>query len=203
MSTIARRQIRGLMQAALTAFTGVKVESPGDWLSQSPEMPSIKIRCGTDRKVSRAKGPPAFTTTVLVELMARVQANSAVEAQDALDELCAGIEDGIFGNANLLRYISQFSTVTTTTMLTAEGKTHFGAVEMSIECELFESFDPVDISPTALDSLQQFNVHLDMAQPFDATGTYGGSIFPDSVKPAPRATGPDGRDEAFVQIPVS
>lgn len=203
MSTIARRQIRGLMQAALTAFTGVKVESPGDWLSQSPEMPSIKIRCGTDRKVSRAKGPPAFTTTVLVELMARVQANSAVEAQDALDELCAGIEDGIFGNANLLRYISQFSSVTTTTTLTADGKTHFGGIEMSIECELFESFDAVDIAPTSVDALSQLNVHLDLAQPFDPTGTYTGSIFPDSVKTAPRASGPDGRDEAFLQIPLS
>ena len=203
MSTLARRQIRGLMQAALTAFTGIKVESPGDWLSQPPDMPSIKIRCGTDRKVSQAKGPPAFSTTVLVELIARVQANSAAEAQDALDELGAGIEDGIFGNATLLTYISQFSTVTTTTTLTADGKTHFGGIEMSIECEVFESFDPVNISPNNLDDLQQLNVHFDLAQPFDATGTYTGSLFPDSVNPAPRTIGPDGRDEAFVTIPLS
>ncbi len=197
---LARRQLRLAAKQAISAFTGVTVESPGDWESQPVNMPSIKLRCPMERKQSLARTMPEFTTTVTLELLARVVADTEDAAQDAIEALGQAIEQAVFGSVALVRLCQQFSTVTTETDISADGKKHFGGIKLSIDCELFESFDPTEINPADYPAAQKVAVHVDTAQPFDATGIYPSPAFPASVPPAPRTTGPDGRDEGYLEI---
>lgn len=69
---------------------------------------------------------------------------------------------------------------------------------MHIEVEFYqgpEAFFPIVAVP--LDSI---GLHVDTAQPFDPNGTYANPPFPASVHPAPRTSGPDGRDEGALNI---
>lgn len=76
----------------------------------------------------------------------------------------------------------------------------------------------------AIVPLQGIDIHADTAAPYDARGTYptgpghigtdfvvgsspagvpapsAGSVFPSAIAPAPRVSGPDGRDEGGLQI---
>ena len=57
--------------------------------------------------------------------------------------------------------------------------------------ELYEPNAPID--------LQTITLNVDLQNIFDATGTYSNPPFPAAVVPAPRTTGPDGRDEGYVE----
>ena len=200
MSVLARRQLRQAALAAIERISGITVESPGDWDTVAAQLPNVKLRCGTERKSSITRTEPEFTTTVALEILARVEANSEGDAQDCIEQLGALIESALLGNVAFVKLCQQFSSVSTQTQISAEGKRHLGGIHMVIECEVFESFDPTEIAPGAYPALQQMNVHLDTAAPFDATGTYASPPYPASVTTAPRTTGPDGRDEAALQI---
>ena len=200
MSVTARRQLRLLTVQAVQAFTGVTVLSPGDWETPSRNFPEIKVRCPSDSKLSVAKAMPSFTTTVTIEILARVSAPTDVAALDAIEALGQRIEDAVFGMAALVRVIQQVASVTTQTAVTSDGLTHIAGALVTVGLEVFESFDPSLIDPSAMQALQTVLVNLDTAHPFDATGTYASPPFPASVTPAPRVTGPDGRNEAGLQI---
>ena len=200
MSVTARRQLRLLTVAAVQTLTGVTVLSPGDWDTPSKNFPEIKVRCPMDSKSSTAKSMPTFTTTVTVEVLARVSALTDVAALDAIEALGQQIEDAVFGMAALVRVIQQIASVSTQTAVTADGLTHIAGSLVTISMEVFESFDPSDINPAAFLALQTVLVNLDTAHPFDATGTYASPPFPAAVLPAPRTAGPDGRNEAGLQI---
>lgn len=82
---------------------------------------------------------------------------------------------------------------------------------MRIECEMFETFDPTAMPPTASTwpvqapatvPLDSIGIHLDLAAPFDPSGTYIPNADAPAYTPttAPRTIGPDGRDEAALDI---
>ena len=198
MSITARRQIRLLTVAAVQTLTGVTVLSPGDWETPPKNLPEIKVRAPSDRKVSAAKSAPNFTTTVTVEILARVSGVTDVAALDAIEALGAQIEDAVFGMSSLIAVIQQVASVSTQTLVTADGASHIGAALMSVDFEVFEAFDPSSIA--GLPTLQQILVNVDTVHPFDAAGTYTSLPFPASVTAAPRTAGPDGRNEATLQI---
>lgn len=198
MSTTARRQLRLLTVAAVQQITGVTVLSPGDWETPPKNLPEIKVRVPSDRKVSTAKSAPTFTTTVTAEILVRVSGATDVAALDAIEALGAQIEDALFGMVSLISIIQQIASVTTQTLVTADGASHIGASLMSVDFEVFEAFDPSTLA--ALPALQQILVNVDTARPFDAVGTYASPPFPGSVNPAPRTVGPDGRNEATLQV---
>lgn len=202
-AVLARRQLREAVKTVVQAITGVTVESPGDWATPPGKLPNIKLRCGIDRKQSVAKTQPEFTTTVTLELLARVGASTASAAQDAIEDLGQKIELAILGAPAFVVLLQQVSSVTTQTEINAEGEQHLAGIQMSIDCEVFEAFDPTEINPADYPALQQLNVHVDTAAPFDATGTYASPAFPDSVTPAPRTSGPDGRDEGTLQLDMT
>lgn len=203
MSVLARRQIREAVKAVLTVLTGVTVESPGDWDTPPGKLPNIKLRCGTERKQSVTKSMPEFTTTVTLEVLARVVASTDVDAQDQIEALGQIIEQAILGAPAFIKILQQVSSITTVTEITSEGQRHLAGIQMLIDCEVFESFDPTEINPSAYPALQEMLIHVDTAKPFDATGTYAAPPFPDSVTPAPRTSGPDGRDEGTLQIDLT
>jgi hypothetical protein len=200
LAMLASRQIRLAAIAALdpAAFPGVTVESPGDWNTPPESLPAILLRCADDNKESITKGQPEFTTTVAIEISVRVAANTAADAQDAIEALVYSIETALLTNYDLIKIINQVASVSRKMQISAEGRVHFGSASMRFDFEVPEMFEPTDFNvPPALTS---FGLHFDAGAPFDSTGTYANPAFPDSVLPAPRTSGPDGRDEGALDI---
>lgn len=193
---LARRQVRLAALAALQgANLGGRIECPGDWTTPPDIFPAILLRAVRDRKDGIAKSQPDFTTTVMLELEARIEAVSAEAAQDAIEALGYNIEQALFTNYGLNVIIQQFVSVDTETEISAEGKRHLGGLKMTIALELFEAFEPAITA-----SLTSIGIHADMGNLFDPLGTYLNPPFPSAVQPAPRTSGPDGRDEGALDI---
>ncbi len=205
-TTLARAQLRQAALAALQAASdrgdllpGVTIDSPGDWNTPPERLPAILLRCGDENKTSMGKTVPNFTTSVALELSARLQAATADEAQDQIEQLGAQIEQVLFTDYALNSLVQQFARVQTATQVTADGRQHIGGILMRVTLEVFEVFQP---APTqALDSI---GIHADLAAPFDPSGTYQPSTDapPYQSTPAPRTTGPDGRDEGALDITI-
>ncbi|WP_028210776.1 hypothetical protein [Paraburkholderia mimosarum] len=145
-----------------------------------------------------------FTTTCTLEIKATIEASSGAEAQDAIEALWYGVEQALFTNYSLVGIVQQFETVESALEIRAEGSRHLAGIAAAIRCEFFEAFDPTadapapgtwPVEPVGITPLDQLNIHADTIQPADPSGTYPSPPFPDAVTPAPRAQGPDGRDE--------
>lgn len=64
------------------------------------------------------------------------------------------------------------------------------------EASVQPPFDPVAESVVQpIIPLDGVSVTSDLHNVFDPTGTYADPLFPDSITPAPRDVGPDGRAE--------
>lgn len=196
---LARRQIRlAALDALKAAMPAMEIQSPGDWNTPPEVLPAILLRVTGDRKAAVAKSQPNFETTVTLEIEAKVEEATAEDAQDQIDALGARIEHVLFTNHALNSLISNWASVETRTGVSAEGKMHIGAFKMLVNLECFEEFDAFAEIPAP--ALEGVDIHLDTASPFDATGTYANPPFPAAVKPAPRTSGPDGRDEGGLTI---
>ncbi|MBD3814060.1 MAG: hypothetical protein IE917_17895 [Betaproteobacteria bacterium] len=208
---LARRQIRLAAVAALSTLQGVKVITPGDLPTQGARVPEIKVRTEGDSKVSITRAMPEFTTTVHLVVEVKISATTEADAQDALELICYNIEQALLTNYALIGASQQVSSIETTSDISAEGRVHFGEALMRVSVETFEAYDPTATPPLATtwppvtDPTAPFTgmgIHLDMGAPFDPNGTYTGTLFPSAVQPAPRTSGPDGRDEGALDIPL-
>lgn len=198
---LARRELRLAVQAVLQALPGVTVvESPPVTATQPKQMPYVGLRCGSERKVSVEKQMPEFTTTATIEITARVSATTAAAAQDAIEALANAIELSVLGAPSVVKLLQQVASITSTTDINGEGSAYQAETLISMDCEMFEVFDPTVIAPADYPGLEGVNLHVDAGRPFDATGVYPSPPFPAIVTPAPRTAGPDGRDEGYVQI---
>ena len=226
---LARRYLRRAVALVLQQLTGVTVDSPGDWDTPATALPNIKLRALGDIKDSTSRSMPAFTTVAPLQLLARVRAQTAAEAQDAIEALGLLIEDSVLIAPSVIPALQQIAKVTTKQRISADGEEHYGELEMQIDCETFEQFDPAELAPQLLIDLQQLVINLDTIKPFDpgsnvvAVGAsvvsgVGGPLseagptvateypdppFPDAVVPAPRSSGPDGRNEARLVIDLN
>ena len=199
-TTLARRQVRLASFVALQALDGCTVLSPGDWDTPPKAYPEIKVRCGAEQKNSVTKQQPEFTTAVTIEVLGRVQGTTDVDAQDQLESLDARIEAALLGAVPLITIVQQVASVHTQVSINSDGQYHVGSVLKSVVFEVFEHFDPIELDPSLAVAFEQINLHADLAKPFDKAGTYASPPFPDSVAAAPRTSGPDGRDEGYLQI---
>lgn len=226
---LARRHLRRAMATVLRRLTGVTVDSPGDWDTPATVLPNIKLRALGDVKDSTGRAMPAFTTIAPLQLLARVRAQTAVEAQDAIEVLGLLIEDAALIAVEVIPALQQIAKVTTKQRISADGEEHYGELEMQIDCETFEQFDPAEIAPELLIELQQLVITMDTIGPFDPgsssapvpanvaddvslgltrqqgveAGNYPGARYPDAVQPAPRTSGPDGRTEGELRIDLN
>lgn len=212
---LARRQLR---LAAIACLNGIKtaaqiatIDSPGDWNTPPEVMPAVLIRTPADRKMGVVKGMAEFTTTVTLEIEARLEATTETAAQDQIEALCYAIENALFTDYNVIGMIQQVSSVDTQTEITATGARHTGAIKMSISVEMFEAYDPMvaapaastwPVQPPATVPLTSVGLHADLAGTYDPSGTYTPSADAPAYTPvpAPRTTGPDGRDEGSLDI---
>lgn len=186
---LARRQIRLAALAALSgpAFMGITIDSPGDWSTAPEALPALLLRAPDERKESVTKGMPEFTTTISLEVEARVGASHAAAAQDAIEALCYTIEMALLTSAGLINIVNQVASISTRMEISSTGRIHFGAALMTITFEVPEMYDPFLIHPPP--ALTSFGLHFAAGAQFDATGTYANPAF--AALAAPRASGLD------------
>lgn len=202
---LLKNQLRALTQQAIiaaqtTAFN--RVYSPRDYKLWDGLYPCVQVKTPQQQRQSLGKsGTPHFNTVVSVVVIATVQADTEDEAEEQLEFLENQIEKAVITNFEILDAIEQFETVQTEQVVTSEGSQHIGQVQLVFNMQSYEEFNPTD--EMALEPLDAFNVHVDTIYPYDATGTYTNPAFPDSVQPAPRTRGIDGRDEGYLELDVS
>lgn len=179
------------------------METPGDWVTQPEKMPAVLLRVTRGNREPWTAGPASFTSTVIVELESRAVGLTAVAAQEAIDALDLAVETALLTNDAFVG-LTQRIYIDTETEISAEGRNHFGGTKWAIRCEFPEVFDPIYDAPAAVQPvappLEGLDLQVDLADVFDATGTYPAGTFADAVLPAPRESGPDGRDEGGLTI---
>ena len=204
--------LRSLFVTALKGATsaGQSVYSPFDWPTSPTSYPAILVHARKERKESLGPNTPEFNVFTTLEIIARTRspalvgdAGSAV-ALGAAETLKAQIESALINNPAIWadpnggQRIEQFTSVDSELSTSSEGEMPEAELLMQIEVKFYqgpEVFFPIPTNP-----LQTINIHVDTAAPFDPNGTYPNPPFPSAVQPAPRTSGPDGRDEGALTI---
>jgi hypothetical protein len=193
-----RANLRKIAVAALKSagtMARQSVFSPQDWPTFSGNYPAILVQTPRERKESIGRGMPQFTVTTTMSVIGRLDGTDAEYVETQLELLCEQIEQAILTNYDLVRLTQQFSAVDTRMEVSCEGEKHIGEVQIDFSLEFYQAFEP-----TFVDALTEADVHVDLVGTYDAAGTYPSPPFPTSVQPAPRTSGPDGRDEGRLQI---
>lgn len=197
---LARVVLRELTLRAILAANTLAQEHVfvRDWPTNAELNPiAVLINLEKDHKISNAKTVPNFTSTPAIILDIRVQEKSLQDAKIKMEQLLTQIEQAVFTNYALNEVIQQFAYVISESSYNSDSEYHIGSSTMTIGMEIFELFQ---INPETLDNIKQVNVNVDLINRFDSTGTYINAEFPESVTPAPRTQGPDGRPEGQILI---
>lgn len=210
---LARRQLRLAVVAAIqsiqTAAGITDIESPGDWTTPPSKLPAVLVRNGPERKESIQKGMAEFTTTSSIEIEARLEATTSTAAQDGIEALGYLLENAVLTNYSVIGMVSQVASVDTQTEISSDGRKHLAGLKMMLNFEMPETYDPTAVAPALttwpvvpaqLVPFTSFTLTGDLINIFDPNGTYVGTLFPNSVLPAPRTSGPDGRMEGGMDI---
>ncbi|SMF48254.1 hypothetical protein SAMN02982917_2359 [Azospirillum oryzae] len=194
MTVLHSEVLRGLVVTALrnaNTLAADRVFAPRDWPVNSKDMPCLLV--ADEREESRSRGAvgfPALHTTAIITVDGRVEGVDEVAVKADLATLRSQIKTAVLTSYEIVRQVEQIAAVRSQVAVSAETKKHVGELRMEFAFSYPEDFEPV-----VTDELQGVDVHVDMIAPFDATGTYPDPPFPDAVQPAPRTSGPDGRDE--------
>lgn len=208
-------QLRDLFVAALKGQTsaGQAVYSPFDWPTDPKSYPTILVHCRKERKVSLGPNVPQFDVYSVMEIIARTRSPALVgdagsaAALLAAEALKMQIEVALINNPAIWvdpaggQRVEQFSSVESDVNSSSEGEMPSAELLMHVEVKFYQG--PEDFYPIVGDEVQQVNLHLDATNVYDPSGTYPDPPFPQEVVPAPRASGPDGRDEGTLQINLS
>jgi hypothetical protein len=216
---LARRQVRLAAVSALQLKNaadalGWTIQSPGDTATPPAKLPAVLVRTGGDRKASNGPNVPQFDTGVALEIEGRIAPkNTAEAAQDAIEAMGYAVETALLNDYWLNRIVQNWSSIDTEQEITSDGRQHLGGFRMTLSLECFEVFDPVQVPPpdsawppappAASADLQEVQLHVDAVNVFDQSGTYANPPFPAAVQPAPRTSGPDGRDEIGADIDLT
>jgi len=198
MTELYSETLRGLFIAALKGRTlaGQRVFAPRDWPVQAKEMPAILVDDQREQSESRGNaGFPAFHTIAFLVVDGRVEQDTEEKAKADLSTLRAQIKAAILTSHEIIVGVEQIVAIRTEARVSAETKKHVGELRMEFAVRYPEDFEPV-----ITDTLEGIDVHADLAGPFDPTGIYPDPAFPEAVQPAPRTSGPDGRDEGGISV---
>lgn len=194
MTVLFSEVLRGLVVTALrnaNTLAADRVFAPRDWPVTSKDMPALLV--DDEREESRSRGTvgfPAFHTTAIIAVDGRVEGPDELAVKADLATLRSQIKTAVLTSYDIVRQVEQIAAVRSQVGVSAETKKHVGELRME-----FAFTYPEDFEPAVTDELQGMDVHVDMLDPFDASGTYPDPPFPDAVPAAPRTSGPDGRDE--------
>ena len=213
-------ELRQITAEALKVGTaaGNNVFAARTWPTWSGSYPIIWVHSPAEDKESLGRqGGPQFTVTATIRISARIQLkalpkNGAAAAMIlALEGIQRQIERALINFPPLMSRLQQFPFIRSEMVESDEGDQSLGELVMDVGMEFYQGpeefypmeeasdhppFDPVAesvVQPiTPLDGLSVTN---DLHNVFDPIGTYADPPFPDSVTPAPRDVGPDGRAE--------
>lgn len=226
LSMLFRRQMRIAVVAALQKADlwvddePISINSPGNWslqhLKDDCGLPAILVRTGTEGKASTIRaGLPQFNSSVSIEVLCAVSSTTAEKAQDEIEGLWFQIENILLTDYSIIGSVQNVSSVDSKLEIDSSGNDHIAAISAAFVYEGFEVYDsqsfvnqPTDpqqqfpIQPEPTVPLESSGIHFDLVNVADPSGTYPDPAFPDSVVPAPRTHGPDGRDEAVLDIPL-
>lgn len=194
MTVLFSETLREMVIAALlkaNTLAGANVFAPRDTPLASSECPGIMVDDQREESESRGNvGFASFHTTAIVVVDAKVERETPEAAKADLATLRRQIKIAVLTDWAIMTSIEQVVAIRTETSLSAETKKHVGELRMQ-----FAFRYPEDFEMAVTDELEGVDVHVDTIDPFDPSGTYPDPPFPDAVQPAPRASGPDGRDE--------
>ncbi|TAL89283.1 MAG: hypothetical protein EPN62_08775 [Candidimonas sp.] len=199
-------QLRDMVVAALVGKTdvGALVYSPRSWPTQDRQYPYLMVQVPDETKDSLGRTAPQFNVVATIRILARVQFpgqvndQASAKTEAALEQIKAQIEVAVINSPTLTQSIQQFLSVHSTIRIDSNGATYLGELVMDFQLEFYqgpEDFYPVDAVP-----LEDVDIRADLVNVDDPTGTYPNPDFPQSVTPAPRTAGPDGRNEGHVVI---
>lgn len=217
-----RRQMRIAVVAALKNAdlwidgSPVTIDSPGNWslqhLKENDYLPSILVRTSSENKASNVRaGLPQFNSSVSIDVMCVLSSTTAEKAQDLIEALWFQVENLLLTDYSIIGSVQNVQSVDSKLEIDSSGNDHIAAISAAFVYEAFEVYDSQSmpppqhafpVTPPATTHLDSAGLHVDLTNVMDPTGTYPDSMFPDSVIPAPRSHGPDGRDEAALNIPL-
>lgn len=195
-------ELRQLTAEALKAGTaaGNNVFAARTWPTWSGSYPIIWLHSPSEDKESLGRqGAPQFTVTATIRISARVQLkalprNAAAGAMIlALEGFQHQIERALINFPPLMSRLQQFPFIRSEMVESDEGDQLLGELVMDVGMEFYQG--PEDFYQIPTDPLDQVTITSDLVNVVDTTGTYPDPMFPDSVTPAPRVVGPDGRAE--------
>lgn len=202
---LRRLTMQGLMGAT---NAGDRVFAARTWPIAKGDYPLIYLHSPAEDMESMGRsGAPQFTVTAVIRISARIQlknmAGNAAAAQsvDDLEVFQQQIKSALINYPPLMARIQQFAFVRSQIQEDGEGALELAELVMDIGMEFYQG--PEDFYPVPLDEPQQIHITNDLTNVFDASGTYSDPAFPQAITPAPRATGPDGRAEAVLDIDIT
>lgn len=207
MTTTA--QLRDLTVAALLDATdaGSNVWSVRSWPTKRATYPMIYITTPKEGRESLGDiSAPQFTVTATMRIVARVAvattANDAgtAQAEQALETIKQQIDVAVINNPPIMRRLQQFPFTRCEMGINSDGNVPFGELVLDIGMEFYQG--PEDFYPIPTQPLEELRLTADLTNVVDPSGTYPDPPFPDAVVPAPRTTGPDGRAEGAVDLPL-
>lgn len=204
---------------------GDNVFAARNWPTWNGSYPIIWLHSPEEDKESLGRnGGPQFNVTATIRITARLQLkalprNAAAGAMIlALEDMQRLIEMALINFPPLMSRLQQFPFIRSRMDEDGEGEQNLGELVMDVGMEFYQgpedfypleepepdpepvfvpTFDPVaEVENVAsVVPLDMVEITDDLVNVFDASGTYLDPLFPDSVTPAPRTEGPDGRAE--------
>lgn len=157
--------------------------------------PAVLVNWGRETKISNGREVANFTTTFTLRLDVKVQDVTMAEATRKLDLLVGQIQKAILTNYALNQKLQQFPVIDAINTTDSNSEFFISTAIIDIGMEFFELYQPCDFP-----DLETITIDVDLQNIFDPNGTYPNPPFPNSVTPAPRTTGPDGRSEGYLEI---
>lgn len=200
MTTTA--DLRRLTMQALKGATaaGDNVFSARSWPIAKGDYPLLYLHSPAEDMESLGRnGAPQFTVTAIIRVSVRIQLKAlpgnaaAAKSIDELELFQQQIKRALINYPPLMERLQQFPFIRSQIQEDGEGALELAELVMDIGMEFYQGPEEFYSIPT--EPLHQLSVTNDLLNVVDTTGTYPEPMFPESVTPAPRAAGPDGRSE--------
>lgn len=199
---LSRTALRDLVVAVLSNANLVpagQVYPSRELPVQANQVPALLVFTHREKAEGLSRGTtPQFRATLTVVVEAIAVSADAETLETALDALADGVLAALLNGPDLPSAVSWFPNFDVSFTVKADGKKFTGSALIALEMVYDYTFAPNLTQPLASVGLK-----VDALYPFDPSGAYpppSNPAYP--VPPAPRVSGPDGRDEIAADLPL-